>query len=532
MSSRVSDVEKASTASSKGKNEIDVITDARFVREKDEGVEEAYLVKSELVNACLQKEIGFGKYQLGLFLLSGFGWLSDNLWLQGVAIILPQIDREFHPQHFQFITMALYVGLIIGATTWGVLADVIGRRWSWNLTLGLSGIFGIAAGAAPNFTALGGLIACLGFGVGGNLPVDGAVFLEHIPQSHQWLLTLLSAFWSLGQLIASLIAWAFIANFSCDPNASVCRKEDNMGWRYTMYTLGALTFVMFLFRFVIFNLQESSKFLLAKGDNQKALAVLEYVAKKNGKKITLTLEQLDAVDRQYSNNPNKTGFTNAEIFKRAFSSISLSHVRPLFSSPRLAVNTSLTILCWGLIGLAYPLFNAFLPVYLSERNVGSSDSISATYRQYTIVSVLGIPGSIIACYLVEITRGKGRWTIGGRKYSMAVATALTGIFLFLFTTAKDASQTLAYSCVTSLTQNAMYGVLYAYTPEVFPAPHRGTGDAICSAFNRITGLMAPIIAIYATASANGPVFVAAALFLVSSVAMILLPIETAGKAAL
>lgn len=34
--------------------------------------------------------------------------------------------------------------------------------------------------------------------------------------------------------------------------------------------------------------------------------------------------------------------------------------------------------------------------------------------------------------------------------------------------------------------------LYAYTPEVFPAPHRGTGDAICSAFNRITGLQAPI----------------------------------------
>jgi len=305
-----------------------------------------------------------------------------------------------------------------------------------------------------------------------------------------------------------------------------------MGWRYSMYTLGALTFVMFILRFAVFNLQESSKFLLAKGNNQKALAVLEYVAKKNGKKITLTLEQLDAVDRLYSNDPNKVGFTTAEIFKRAFSSISLSHVKPLFSSGRLAVNTSLIILIWGLVGLAYPLFNSFLPVYLSQRNVNSSDSINDTYRQYTIVSVLGIPGSMIACYLVEVTRGKGRWQFGGRKYSMALATALTGVFLFLFTTAKNANQTLAYSCVTSLTQNAMYGVIYAYTPEVFPAPHRGTGDAICSAFNRITGLQAPIIAIYASANANGPVFVAAALFLVSSVAMVLLPIETAGKAAL
>jgi len=362
--------------------------------------------------------------------------------------------------------------------------------------------------------------------------VDGAVFLEHIPQSHQWTLTLLSAFWSLGQLIASLIAWVFIANYTCSLDAPVCLKEDNMGWRYSLYTLGALTFVMFLFRFVIFNLQESSKFLLAKGHNEKALAVLEYVAKKNGKKISLTLEQLNAIDRQYGTDPNDTGFTTGQLFRKAFSNLSLSHVRPLFSSPRLSINTSLIIFCWGTIGLAYPLFNAFLPIYLSERNVGSSDSVNATYRQYTITSVLGIPGSIIACYLVEVTRGKGRWKIGGRKYSMAVATALTGVFLFLFTTAKNPDQTLAYSCVTSLTQNAMYGVLYAYTPEVFPAPHRGTGDAICSAFNRITGLQAPIIAIYASTSANGPVFVAASLFIVTSVAMVLLPIETAGKAAL
>lgn len=48
----------------------------------------------------------------------------------------------------------------------------------------------------------------------------------------------------------------------------------------------------------------------------------------------------------------------------------------------------------------------------------------------------------------------------------------------------------------------MYGVLYAYTPEVFPAPHRGTADAICSAFNRVTGILAPVIKI-ATTTPNG-----------------------------
>jgi hypothetical protein len=40
----------------------------------------------------------------------------------------------------------------------------------------------------------------------------------------------------------------------------------------------------------------------------------------------------------------------------------------------------------------------------------------------------------------------------------------------------------------------MYGVLYAYTPEVLPAPHRGTGVGLASTFCRICNTMVPIIA--------------------------------------
>lgn len=123
---------------------------------------------------------------------------------------------------------------------------------------------------------------------------------------------------------------------------------------------------------------------------------------------------------------------------------------------------------------------------------------------------------------------------------LAVSTMLTGLFLFVFTTSKTSAAVLGYSCASGLTQNAMYGVLYAYTPEVFPAPHRGTGDALCSALNRIGGLIAPLIKIATTPltgnasanTANGPVFVSAALFMVAAVLTILLPIETAGRMAL
>ncbi|THH08091.1 hypothetical protein EW145_g2935 [Phellinidium pouzarii] len=454
-----------------------------------EGVDKEYELKCHLINGCLQHEIGFGRYQWELFILSGLGWMADNLWLQAVAVILPQVEEDLNPSRVEYATLSLNVGLIFGATIWGCLADVIGRKPSWQFTLFIAHTsFGSAAGGAPNFVILCALIACAGFGVGGNLPVDGALFLEHIPQSHQWLLTFLSVWWSIGQLIASLIVWVFIANYPIDK-----------GWRYSLYTIGALTLAMFICRFFIFNLQESAKYLVATGRDEDAINVLRYIAERNGKTITLTTDSLLSISKGKRHRINSSVWLTT---KNSFRNFSLSHIRPLFSTKKLRLNSSLTILIWGTIGLASPLFYSFLPLYLQTRLQSLSDSTGRTYRDFTIVSVLGIPGSIIACILVDFTRNAGKVAIGGRKFALALFTLLTGIFLFLFTISQNEVVYLGFSCASSLTQNAMYGVMYAYTPEVFPAPHRGTGDALCSAFNRITGVLAPVIKI-ATTSRDG-----------------------------
>lgn len=117
-----------------------------------------------------------------------------------------------------------------------------------------------------------------------------------------------------------------------------------------------------------------------------------------------------------------------------------------------------------LIGLAYPLFNGFITLYLTTHISDASSSVSTTYRNYVIISILGIPGSVIACLVVDWyrkdhseksmtdDRSGMSFSIGGRKLTMAVSTALTGIFLFLFTTSTKEADVLAYSCVTSLTQ--------------------------------------------------------------------------------
>ncbi|KAF7336529.1 putative MFS general substrate transporter [Mycena sanguinolenta] len=534
-----------------------------------EGVTAAYEAKSTLINEHLQNEIGFGRYQLQLFFLTGLGWAADNIWLQGVAIILPQIQNELHPTRVEFATMSLFIGLIVGASTWGVLADLIGRRLSFNITLFIAAVFGIAAGGANNFTTICALISCLGFGVGGNLPVDGAIFLEVLPKNQQWWLTLLSVWWALGQLFASLVAWPLISNFLCgDPTH--CLKAENKGWRYTLYhqsfdTLllcsvrlpfshdllsrlltrplpfsGGVTAVMWILRYVVFDLQESCKYLVAKGRDEEAIEVLEHIARKNGKTITLTLESLRAVAKDETGQPGTiVHLSTYQVVRNAFSSLSLSHVTPLFSTRRLAINTSITIVLWGLIGLAYPLFNGFITLYLSTQIKNQTSSTYRTYRDYSIISVLGVPGSIIACLVVDFTRkNPTKFAMGGRKVTMALSTALTGIFLFLFTTSKTENAVLGYSLASGLTQCTAFST--RIPPEVFPAPHRGTGDALCSAFNRICGVLAPVIKIVTTnpdgtavgGTANGPIFVSATLFMVASVLMLFLPIETAGKAAL
>jgi len=393
----------------------------------------------------------------------------------------------------------------------------MGRRLAFNATLFIVGVFGIAAGAAPNWIGICALFAALGTGLGGNLPVDGALFLEFLPGASGGLLTLLSVWWPVGQLIASVIAWGFLGgNFA-----------EDKGWRYFIYTMGAMTFVMFLARFLLFHLFESPKFLLSRGRQAEAVAVVHGMAHKNRTTTWLTEEILNEIGGDpavVSNNK----LTTTEIVRRKLSSFSGDRIKPLFSSRKLGMSTALIWFCWLTIGIGYPLFNAFLPQYLAAGKDASGAAISSneTYRNYAITSVVGVPGSILAAYLVNVP-------FIGRKGTMAFFTMLSGVFLFLFTLNPSSKYQLGFSSAEAFTQNIMYGVLYAYTPELFPAPVRGTGTGIASFLNRLGGLCAPIIAANIPGSnPNAPVFVSGALILSSFIAMVLLPIETMGKQSL
>lgn len=501
------------------------------------GHDSSYDRKSKVINTALE-QIGMGSYQWRLFVLCGFGWLADNLWLQGVALTLPSLSREFgvSATHVRYTTLSLFCGLCCGAVFWGTASDIIGRRLAFNMTLLITGVFGLAVGGARSWIAACGLYAALGAGVGGNLPVDGALFLEFLPFSSGNLLTMLSVFWPIGQLIGSFFAWGFIPNYSCAPDLpscptagpgeECCTMSSNMGWRYLNLTMGAFTMVMFICRFFFFHLFESPKFLLSRGRQREAVTVVHAIAYQNGKKTWLDEEILNAIGGR-PEEVTDMKLSTGEIIKRQLSKFSTQRIAPLFGSKKLGINTALLWFCWATIGMGYPLFNAFLPQYLTNVDPNAPPApTSVVYRNYAITSVIGVPGSIIACYTVDIP-------YIGRKGTIAASTLLTGIFLFIFTTSTDSDFQLAFTCLEAFFQNIMYGVLYAYTPEVFPAPNRGTGSGIASFLNRIAGLCAPIVAINAGGTdPKAPIYASGGLILAAFVAMCLFPIETRGKQAL
>jgi MFS family permease len=214
--------------------------------------------------------------------------------------------------------------LTAGAAFWGILVDIIGRKWAFNLTCLISAAFGLGLGGCNTYTAFLVVTAFVGFGIGGNIPIDTTICLEFLPQNRRFLLALLSIFQPIGVVITSAIAYGFIPTYSCRPNFSqenalkscnivpagepCCSRADNMGWRYLMFTIGALTLGVFLVRFVVFNFKESPKFLVFRERDDEAIEVLQHIAKVNKRTCELRKEDLEALEQdEITNGSSATG---------------------------------------------------------------------------------------------------------------------------------------------------------------------------------------------------------------------------------
>ncbi|KAF5517444.1 Major facilitator-type transporter hxnZ [Colletotrichum aenigma] len=242
--------------------------------------------------------------------------------------------------------------------------------------------------------------------------MDTAVFLEYLPSSKQWPLTALA--------FAGFLGWGFLISnpWNCSDAAS-CTKANNWGWRYTMFTGGALVFVMSVLR----------------------VTVIKYLATTYNRPCPLTKAD-----------PAACGTVISAHSKKRFSvGETLLHIRGFFSNKKMSSSTTGIFLSWTQIGLAYPTFYVFLPTYLATKGVIFHRTHFERWRNYALTNISGIPGPIVAGFMCN--------TKLGRKYTMAIGAMITTAFFSAYTAVQTSMQDLTLTCVIAFCINIYYGTL-------------------------------------------------------------------------
>jgi MFS transporter, putative metabolite:H+ symporter len=164
--------------------------------------------------------IGFGRFQLGLLAVCGFTWAADAAEIFLLAFALPAITEDFGLSTFEssLVVSSTFVGMLCGAWFWGTIADRIGRRTGFAITIGVFAVFGLLSAFSPSALWLGVLRFMTGFGLGGAVPLDFSLFAEYLPRRNRgrWLV-ILESFWGVGTVIAALLAWIIVPNWGWRP---------------------------------------------------------------------------------------------------------------------------------------------------------------------------------------------------------------------------------------------------------------------------------------------------------------------------
>jgi putative MFS transporter len=419
---------------------------------------------------------GFGHFQRKLLLICGLGWAADAMEVLLISFALPAISQEWSLSSAQkgLLGTAIFVGMLVGAWVWGRLSDVLGRKLSFIATVLIAALFGLFSAFAPSFTWLVVLRALTGFGVGGMLPVDYAIFAEYLPAHQRGRnLVFLESFWALGSLLAAGLAWAVV---------------PALGWRWLLAIPAVSAGIVFWIRASI---PESPRFLLVNGQEQAALQVLQQVAKENGRDLSGFRLQP----------PARTSPAAASDIWR----------------PELRRTTFLLWLIWFMISLGYYGVFTWLPNFFRAQGM----DLLPVYQNSFILALAQLPGYFSAAYLVE------RW---GRRKTLGWYLIASGGFTILFAAVTSLNWMVAAGIWMSFFTLGAWGALYAYTPEVYPTNLRGTGMGAASGMTRIAGAIAPTLGgVLIGAGLWIPLTMFAAAYLVAGVGAFLLPYETGSQ---
>jgi len=383
---------------------------------------------------------GTGKFQYRIFLIFGLVWMADAMQVLSIGFSAPSIAQTFGitmPQALQTGTF-FFIGMLVGAFVFGRLADRIGRRPVLLMAVVIDGCFGVASAFAPDFTWLLVLRLMTGIGVGATLPVDYTMMAEFLPSDRRgrWLV-LLESFWAIGTIVLAVLA-LYAVDWGDD------------AWRVIFFVTGLPALIGLVLRWYV---PESPMFLNRSGKSDQARAVLQRVAKTNGRDVVIPALQPEV----------QVGTSILSLF-----------------TGQLRRRSIALFVAWGLISVAYYGVFVYLPVKLSAEGFG----FMRGQEFLILLALVQLPGFALSAYGVE------KW---GRKPTLVGFLVLSAVGCLCYSLGSAPAVVIGSTLLMSFALLGTWGALYAFTPEVYPTNLRASGMGMAGAVARFGGLFAPMI---------------------------------------
>lgn len=215
---------------------------------------------------------GFGRAHVFLVILSGFSIMASINEAMGMSIILPasQCDLGLDPGEKGMIGGAVFLGVMTSSYFWGYQADTRGRQFVLKYALIATSICSVISSFANDFASLLVMRFITGLCVAAPSATVYAYLGEFcMPSRRDQMISYASVIPSIGIIYVGLSGWLTL---SFDWSIIITETITYKPWRllFILYTApGCLAGIVFFF------FPETPKFLLSKGRDGEALAVLQ-----------------------------------------------------------------------------------------------------------------------------------------------------------------------------------------------------------------------------------------------------------------
>jgi len=414
--------------------------------------------------------------QGAIFIIGGLGFMFDawDVALNGFLIPLLSDHWDLSVGQAAWIATANLIGMALGAFVWGGIADVIGRKKAFTLTLLVFSIFTVAGAFSPEFGWFIVFRFLAGFGLGGCIPVDYALVGEFTPKRHRGrVLTAMDGWWPIGaSLCAFVSAWLL-----------------TMGdWRLIMLVMIIPALLTVAVRFGI---PESPLYLASVGRYAEADAVIARLVERTGADVPAWTH--DAPGDAGPLTTDSLGEGRQGTVESSAGIITSVNGRLRAATGQLAqlwqYSAKTTLVSWALfvsVLLVYYAALTWLPGILKRQGLGDQAAFLVT-GSMTAVGILGV---VVSALLVE--RLGRKWVLG--VSAIVSAVLLVGVAVFIEASGSELSFAAKASVIGfGFVIQIAIPTLYTYVSELYPTRLRGSGFGWASAASRIATGIAPLV---------------------------------------